>query len=530
MNLSGMALAALAAAVLSGGATTPTTVVAPDKMPRIATVDERYQSYNIEMAELTGGAFWKPYDQLAATPTEQPSPAEAVGDDARSRADFYARLKAPMPSIDLYDARLRKLTAALGPAYVRTSGNAADGVYFHDSDKPPPDTAPKGFESVLTRREWKGLIDFARAVNAKVVTSFAVSNGTRDAKGRWTPDQAGKLIAYTKSVGGEIAVAEFFNEPTLGPQGIGGLPSGYDAADFARDFAIFRPFARRAAPGMLILGPSATGEGPVKLLSGELITTADLLTATPRPEFDAFSYHAYSASSIRCKSPGKLTTTAGAALTEEWLSRTEQTYEFYAALRDRYQPGKPIWVTETGETSCGGDPWAKTFLDTFRYLDQFGRLAKRGVRTVMHNTLAVSEYSLIDGQTMTPRPNYWAALLWRRLMGITVLDAGVPLRKGLHLYAQCLPGAPGGVTLLAINNSRTRPESLELPMGAQRYTLSAQKLEDEHVQLNGHPLKLQPNGELPQLDGRAIPAGRVELAAVSITFLAVPGAKNASCR
>jgi heparanase len=165
------------------------------------------------------------------------------------------------------------------------------------------------------------LVDFARAVNAKIVTSFAVSVGTRDANGRWTPDQARKLIDYTKSIRGEIAAAEFFNEPTLGPQGIGGLPPGYDAAAFARDFAVFRPFARSAAPGMLILGPSAAGEGPVKLLSGDLIETEDLLTATPRPVFDAFSYHAYGASSIRCKSPGKLTTTAEAALTEEWLSR-----------------------------------------------------------------------------------------------------------------------------------------------------------------------------------------------------------------
>jgi hypothetical protein len=403
-------------------------------------------------------------------------------------------------------------------------------VYFQDSDAPPPDSAPKGFETVLTRKEWKGLIDFAHAVNARIVTSFAVSTGTRDSSGRWAPEQARKLIDYTKSVGGEIAAAEFFNEPTLGPQGIGGLPSGYNAKDFARDFAIFRPFARSAAPDMLILGPSATGEGPITLLAGALIPTTAILTATPRPEFDAFSYHAYSASSIRCKAPGKLTTTAHAALTEEWLSRTEETYEFYAGLRDRYQPGKPIWVTETGESSCGGDPWARTFLDTFRYLDQLGRLAQRGVRTVMHNTLAVSDYSLIDGNTMTPRPNYWAALLWRQLMDTTVLDPEVPLREGLHLYAQCLRGQRGGVALLAINNSRTRADSIELPMAAQRYTLTAHKLEDEQVQLNGRTLEVQADGEPPKLEGQAIRAGPVHFAPVSITFLAVPRAGNASCQ
>ena len=30
-------------------------------MPRIGAVSERYQSYNVEMVEVTGGRFWKPY-------------------------------------------------------------------------------------------------------------------------------------------------------------------------------------------------------------------------------------------------------------------------------------------------------------------------------------------------------------------------------------------------------------------------------------------------------------------------------------
>jgi hypothetical protein len=519
------ALAGVAATAISVAASTTGTMHPLDKMPRIATVDERYQSYNVEMAELTGGAFWKPYEQLAA---DSKSPGAAAPQPGG--AEFYASLKTPMPPIDLSNRQLRKLAAALGPAYVRSSGNAADAVYFHDSDTPPPATPPQGFESVLTRQQWKGLVDFANAVNARIVTSFAVSGGTRDGSGRWSPEQARRLVEYTRSVGGEIAAAEFFNEPTLGPQGIGGLPRGYDATAFARDFAVFRQFQQSAAPKMLVVGPSATGEGPVTLLSGELIHTQDIFMATPRPVFDAFSYHMYGSSSTRCESPGKLTTTADVALSEEWLSRSEQTYEYYAGLRDRYLPGKAMWVTETGETSCGGNPWAKTFLDTFRYLDQFGRLAKHGVHAVMHNTLAISEYALIDRQTLEPRPNYWAALLWRRLMGTTVLDAGVPRIDGLHLYAHCLPGQAGGVALLAINNSRRRPEFIELPASAERYTLSAQQVRDERVRLNGRPLSLDANGELPELRGEAVPPGRVEFAPTTITFLSVPGAANANCR
>src|SRR5690348_2090739 len=287
------ALAGVAATVISAAASTTGTMHPPDKMPRIAIIDERYQSYNVEMAELTGGAFWKPYEQLAAD-----SASPRAGSAPRpGGADFYASLKTPMPPIDLSNPRLRKLAAALGPVYVRSSGNAADAVYFHDSDSPAPATPPDGYDSVLTRQQWKALVDFANAVNARIVTSFAVSGGTRDARGRWSAEQARRLVEYTRSVGGEIAAAEFFNEPTLGPQGIGGLPKGYDAAAFARDFAVFREFQRSTAPNMLVLGPSATGEGPVTLLSGELIGTQDIFTATPRPVFDAFSYHMYGASS-----------------------------------------------------------------------------------------------------------------------------------------------------------------------------------------------------------------------------------------
>ena len=35
-------------------------------MRRIGTVDERFQSYNIEMVEVIGGRFWRPYRDIDA--------------------------------------------------------------------------------------------------------------------------------------------------------------------------------------------------------------------------------------------------------------------------------------------------------------------------------------------------------------------------------------------------------------------------------------------------------------------------------
>ena len=302
------------------------------------------------------------------------------------------------PPTDLANPRLRKLAAALAPAYMRVSGTWANTTYFHDSDAPPPSTPPKGFSGVLTRQQWKGVIDFAHAADAKLVSSFATSPGTRDAHGVWTPKEARKLLSYTKSVGGAIAAAEFMNEPTAAA--MGGAPKGYDAAAYGRDLAVFRPFIKEAAPDLTILGPGSVGEGTA--LSDSMSTrmpfikSEDLLAAAG-PVFDAFSYHFYGAVSNRCAALGAAaTTTADAALSQEWLARTDRAEEFYQGLRDRFEPGKPLWITETADAACGGNPWASTFLDSFRYLDQLGRLAKRGVQVIAHNTLAASDYGLLD--------------------------------------------------------------------------------------------------------------------------------------
>src|ERR1700693_441013 len=43
----------------------------PAKMPAIGTVDERFQSYNIEMVEVIGGRFLKPYGSNTSESKEE---------------------------------------------------------------------------------------------------------------------------------------------------------------------------------------------------------------------------------------------------------------------------------------------------------------------------------------------------------------------------------------------------------------------------------------------------------------------------
>ncbi|MDE2461853.1 MAG: hypothetical protein KGL98_11525 [Gammaproteobacteria bacterium] len=522
---------ALACTAFASPPTDNIVPIAPRTMPRIATVSPRYQSYNVEMAEVIGGNFWKPYTPASIAAMQAKSANAAFGGVGQDTTMFEAR-----PPIDLANARLRKLAAALGPAYVRVSGTWANSVYFFDSNGTPPKVAPKGFNGVLTRKEWKEVVGFAHAVDAKLVTSFTISAGVRNARGVWMPVQARKLAAYTKSIGGKVAAAEYFNEPDM--PAFGGAPKDYDAADYARDFAVFRRFAAKDLPDMKIVGPGSVGEGVLMpSLAGDspmkagYVSTEAMLSATPRPVFDIFSYHFYGAVSLRGASMGAAAqTTAADALSDTWLDRTEKGYDYYVkGLRDRFEPDKSVWITETADAAAGGNPWASTFLDSFRYLNQLGRMAQNGVQAVFHNTLASSDYGLLDPNTFEPRPDYWAALLWRRLMGTTVLDAG-PTQPDLHLYAQCLRGHPGGVSVLVINNSRDRAQTLDLPISAERYTLSAMRLEDHVVKLNGRVLALGAGNELPPLRGEHVASGRVQLTPATITFFAIPGAGNPSCR
>jgi hypothetical protein len=498
--------------------------VAPATMQRIGTVDERFQSFNVEMLEVTGGRFWAPYKAAkpvdAAEEAKMPTP---TGVDP----SLY-RYRAP---IDLSNPRLRKLAAALGPSYMRVSGTWANSTYFQDSDGPALKTPPDGFGGVLTRAQWKGVIDFSQAVDAKLVTSFAISPGVRGADGVWTPVEAKKFLAYTKAAGGSIAAAEMFNEPSFAS--MGGAPKGYNAANYGQDFKVFQAYMKKAAPEVKLLGPGSVGEGApltANMPGVTMLNSADMLTASG-PGLDAFSYHFYGGVSQRCVRLGAPSQTSPeTALSAGWLDRTERDEEFYAKLRDQYVPGGPMWLTETGETACGGNPWAATFIDSFRYLNQLGTLAKRGVQVVIHNTLAASDYALIDEANLEPRPNYWSALLWRRLIGTGVLEAAVSPAPNVHVFAHCLRGVPGGVAMLVINADRTAAQSLDVPMKGERYTLTARELTSSSVDLNGKTLVMGKDDAFPKMDGNATRAGLVEFSPASITFLTFAGAGNAACK
>jgi heparanase len=121
-------------------------------------------------------------------------------------------------------------------------------------------------------------------------------------------------------------------------------------------------------------------------------------------------------------------------------------------------------------------------------------------------------------------------LLWRRLMGTTVLDPQIASTPNLYAYAHCLRNHPHGVALLVINADKQQVREITLVPEAERYTLSAHQLQDKAVQLNGKTLELNSDGDIPAFVGERTRTGSISVAPASITFLAIPDANNSSCR
>ena len=154
-----------------------------------------------------------------------------------------------LPPIDLTNRRLRKLAAALGPAYVRTSGTWANTTYF-----PIPISRPRRHPRSSTVyhppavEEPDRLWERGRCAHRHFIRDEL---GNARCGGR-LDDRAGPSVSRLHDVvGGRIAAAEIHERAHLG--GDGGAPASYDAAAYGRDFKVFRTFVKKSAPDMLIL-------------------------------------------------------------------------------------------------------------------------------------------------------------------------------------------------------------------------------------------------------------------------------------
>ena len=113
---------------------------------------------------------------------------------------------------------------------------------------------------------------------------------------------------------------------------------------------------------------------------------------------------------------------------------------------------------------------------------------------------------------------YFAVKLWQDLVGNTCYDSGIPVEMGKHVYCHSRDGKDSYVYLV-INDSRAESTTVELPKDAVQYILGGNgDLRSTVMYLNGRPLVLGENDELPDLSGEAVAAGTVELTPGAFAF------------
>lgn len=372
--------------------------------------------------------------------------------------------------------------------------------------------------------------------------------------GDWDSSNSYEFIKYTISKGYKIDSWEFGNE--LCGTGVGARVS---AEQYGKDLANLRKIIDELYEKSSI---KPTLVAPGGFYEQKWFT--DLLQITGSGVVNIVTHHLYNLG------PGDDPNLVNKILSPHYLNKTAATFIDLDQTRKQYGPWASAWVGESGGAyNSGGRDVSNTFVDSFWYLDQLGMAAQYNSKVYCRQSLIGGNYGLLDKDTFIPNPDYYSALLWHRLMGEGVLAIKSNTSPFLRTYAHCSKGRPG-VTLLLINLSNQTEFILNVENGlsslhALRNTIHRQssvirgvkravswvgqktsdgpiyreeyhltpangRLRSKTMLLNGTPLELTKDGDIPKLE----PAFSNENSAVSITprtikFVVLPNFDAPAC-
>jgi len=157
------------------------------------------------------------------------------------------------------------------------------------------------------------------------------------------------------------------------------------------------------------------------------------------PFLQALSQHVYSG-------PGDMDSFPLRALSTSWLAKhVKSAMRMVESIHRVPQSRASPWVTEFASTYASGAPGSDTFASSLWYADALGSMAQSGYRMACRQTLVGGHYSLTrwgPGGALQPNPDFFVALLWRRLMGARVLQVRGSfwverLRGHVHSAREC---------------------------------------------------------------------------------------------
>jgi len=404
--------------------------------------DPRFLSLTIDTSVLIGGRWW--------------------GDSRGTKEGLSRDRVAPL---DLDNPLLASWAAHLAPAMIRVGGTEADRIqygFWHEEGAGEPPKTNAGF--VLKGKLWEQFNDWSARAGFQVLFTVSAGPEARNADGQWNPEGAERLIRKTVRKGYPVVAWEFGNEVNAYPF-LYGLKRSVTARQYLADFAVFADLVRREAPGTATVGPSSA----IWPLIGEPNPLIPALGRSPVAAFlDVLSFHYYPQQSNRGRVAvrrAKETTLLNSRVLNgalRWVRHARRALAPGAAAR------APLWITEAGHALYGGQAGiSDTWLSTPWWLDQLGLLSHAGVGAVFRQSLIGGDYGLLAGD-FSPRPDYFASLLWKSRMGPLVHRQPQVTGPDKRLRAWHHSWPDGRTCVLLVNLHRHRSARVELNLPSVR--------------------------------------------------------------
>ncbi|WCJ20727.1 glucuronidase 2 [Euphorbia peplus] len=459
-------------------------------------------------------------------------------------------------NMDLSRPLLVKAIKAFKQLRIRIGGSLQDQVVYDVGGNSKSGCHPFrkiqnglfGFsKGCLSMKRWDELNRLFSTTGALVTFSLNALNGRHKLnksgiawEGPWDSTNARAFINYTVAKGYEIDSWEFGNE--LGGKGIG---ASISAEIYARDVINLKKIIDDLYK-KFVFKPSIVAPGGI--FDRQWYTK--FLQLSGVHAVNAISHHVYNLG------PGNDPHLISKILDPNHLNNVLDTFSIVRATMDHQRPYIAVWVGESGGAyNSGGRHVSNTFVNSLWYVDQLGMASRFETKVYCRQTLVGGHYGLLNTTTLVPNPDYYSAFLWNRLMGkgvLTVTDAANS--PYLRAYAHCTRGRTG-IALVLINlssktkflislqNSKTMTLNIHAQMSPKMSISRSQKkagerelkreeyhltpkngyLQSQTVLLNGIPLQLTKEGDIPRLEPlHKNHTSPIYVTPLSIAFIVIP--------